>query len=80
MSYYSVPLHLQPVFSDLSYNAGEFPIVERIANQCLSLPMSPYLSLQDQEQVICGVLGKICITLNLEPAFFLKRFSMTIYA
>ncbi|MBT5715753.1 MAG: DegT/DnrJ/EryC1/StrS family aminotransferase [Opitutae bacterium] len=56
--YYTVPLHLQPVFSDLSYNAGDFPVAERVANQCLSLPMSPYLSLQDQEQVICGVLGK----------------------
>ena len=52
VSYYSVPLHLQPVFKDLGYKAGDFPITERIANQCLSLPMSPYLSEEDQKQVI----------------------------
>jgi UDP-2-acetamido-2-deoxy-ribo-hexuluronate aminotransferase len=52
VSYYSVPLHLQPVFKDLGYKAGDFPITERIANQCLSLPMSPYLSDEDQNKVI----------------------------
>ncbi len=52
VSYYSVPLHLQPVFKDLGYKAGDFPVTERIANQCLSLPMSPYLSEEDQKQVI----------------------------
>ena len=51
VSYYSVPLHLQPVFKDLGYKADDFPITERIANQCLSLPMSPYLSEEDQKQV-----------------------------
>jgi len=55
VSYYSVPLHLQPVFKDLGYKAGDFPISERIANQCLSLPMSPYLSSQDQQRVLDAV-------------------------
>jgi UDP-2-acetamido-2-deoxy-ribo-hexuluronate aminotransferase len=55
VSYYTVPLHLQPVFKDLGYKAGDFPISERIANQCLSLPMSPYLSSQDQQRVLDAV-------------------------
>ena len=44
ISYYSVPLHLQPVFDNLGHKEGDFPVAEKVANQCLSLPMSPYLS------------------------------------
>ena len=52
VSYYSVPLHLQPGFKNLGYQAGDFPIAEKVANQCLGLPMSPYLTQEDQCQVI----------------------------
>ena len=52
VSYYSVPLHLQPVFDYLGGKEGDFPVAEKVANQCLSLPMSPYLSEEDQSQVI----------------------------
>lgn len=52
VSYYSVPLHLQPVFENLGHQSGDFPVAEKVANQCLSLPMSPYLSTQDQCQVL----------------------------
>ena len=52
VSYYSVPLHLQPVFVSLGYKIGDFPVTEKVASQCLSLPMSPYLSTDDQAKVI----------------------------
>ncbi len=52
VSYYAVPLHLQPVFSSIGYAKGDFPVTERIAEQCLSLPMSSYLSREDQKRVI----------------------------
>ncbi|MDA8991306.1 DegT/DnrJ/EryC1/StrS family aminotransferase [Opitutales bacterium] len=55
VSYYSVPLHLQPVFEKLGHQAGDFPVAEKVANQCLSLPMSPYLTQEDQSQVIDAV-------------------------
>jgi UDP-2-acetamido-2-deoxy-ribo-hexuluronate aminotransferase len=55
VSYYSVPLHLQPVFENLGQKKGDFPVTEKVANQCLSLPMSPYLSTQDQSQVIDAI-------------------------
>jgi UDP-2-acetamido-2-deoxy-ribo-hexuluronate aminotransferase len=55
VSYYTVPLHLQPVFADLAYEEGSFPVSEMIASRCLSLPMSPYLSPSDQDRVIEGV-------------------------
>ena len=55
VSYYSVPLHLQPVFENLGHNRGDFPVAEKVANQCLSLPMSPYLSAADQQKVIHSI-------------------------
>ena len=56
VSYYSIPLHLQPVFNNLGHEIGDFPIAEKVANQCLSLPMSPYLSPEDQKQVLDTIL------------------------
>jgi UDP-2-acetamido-2-deoxy-ribo-hexuluronate aminotransferase len=52
VSYYSVPLHLQPVFENLGHKEGDFPVAEKVANQCLSLPMSPYLTQEDQAKVV----------------------------
>ena len=52
VSYYSVPLHLQPVFNHLGYQSGDFPVAEKVANECLSLPMSPYLNASDQQRII----------------------------
>ena len=51
-SYYSVPLYLQPVFKKLGHIQGDFPVSDKVANQCLSLPMSPYLCEEDQKKVI----------------------------
>ena len=56
VSYYSVPLHLQPVFENLGHQAGDFPVSEKVSNECLSLPMSPYLNESDQQHVI----GALC--------------------
>ena len=52
VSYYSVPLHLQPVFENLGHKEMDFPVAEKVANQCLSLPMSPYLADEDQAKII----------------------------
>lgn len=56
VSYYSTPLHLQPVFENLGYRKGDFPTAERVADQCLSLPMNPYLSNEDIETVCEALL------------------------
>jgi UDP-2-acetamido-2-deoxy-ribo-hexuluronate aminotransferase len=58
VSYYSVPLHLQPVFKNLGHHACDFPVAEKVANECLSLPMSPYLTQEDQAKVIDAILSK----------------------
>jgi UDP-2-acetamido-2-deoxy-ribo-hexuluronate aminotransferase len=51
VAYYAVPLHLQPVFADLGHSVGDFPVTEKVSEQCLSLPMSPYLSDEEIDQV-----------------------------
>lgn len=53
--YYSVPLHLQPVFADLGHRKGDFPVTESIADRCLSLPMSPYLTEAEQDEVAAAL-------------------------
>jgi len=44
VSYYSVPLHIQPVFKNLGHKDGDFLFAEKVANQCLSQPMRPYFT------------------------------------
>jgi UDP-2-acetamido-2-deoxy-ribo-hexuluronate aminotransferase len=56
VSYYAVPLHLQPVFADLGHQPGDFPVTEQVACQGLSLPMNPYLSEEDAGRV-CEAIG-----------------------
>lgn len=52
MVYYPVPLHLQPVYEHLGYQAGRLPVSEQLAQEVLSLPMFPELSPEQQEQII----------------------------
>lgn len=50
--HYPVPLHLQKCFDHLGYKKGDFPNTEKLADNCLSLPMFPELS-DDQIGYIC---------------------------
>ncbi len=49
--HYPIPVHLQPAYSDLNYQAGDFPIAERLASEELSLPMFPELTESQIEAV-----------------------------
>lgn len=51
VSYYKTPLHMQGAFSYLHYKKGDFPVSERIAETCLSLPMSPMLTPAEQQRI-----------------------------
>jgi len=57
--YYAVPLHLQPVFAGLGHQRGDFPVAERIASTGLSLPMSPYVTPEDQDRVAKAILDAL---------------------
>jgi UDP-2-acetamido-2-deoxy-ribo-hexuluronate aminotransferase len=50
--HYPIPLNLQPVFAHLNQLEGSLPIAEKIAKRVMSLPMSPYLSLKQQQSII----------------------------
>ncbi|MDC0289932.1 DegT/DnrJ/EryC1/StrS family aminotransferase [bacterium] len=52
VSYYTVPLHMQQCFEDLDYQQGDFPISERVASEGISLPMNPYLTKGEINQVL----------------------------
>ncbi|SFQ36046.1 DegT/DnrJ/EryC1/StrS family aminotransferase [Salibacterium halotolerans] len=52
MIYYPIPLHLQPVFSDLGYEEGDLPVTEQACKEVLSLPMFPELTEEQQRYVI----------------------------
>jgi len=58
VAYYAVPLHLQPIFADLGHRPGDFPVTERVAAHGLSLPMNPYLTEEQTEQV-CRVARSV---------------------
>jgi dTDP-4-amino-4,6-dideoxygalactose transaminase len=49
--HYSTPVHLQPAYASLGYRIGDFPVAERVAQQCLSMPMYPELSEKEQERI-----------------------------
>lgn len=51
VAYYTGPLHLQGAFYEVGYQGGDFPVTECVSSHCLSLPMSAYVTLSDQEQV-----------------------------
>ncbi len=41
--HYPVPVHLQQAYTNLGFQRGDFPITEKIADTCLSLPLYPGL-------------------------------------
>ena len=51
-----IPVHYMPYYQSLGCKKGDFPIAENYYSKCLSLPMFPTLSKQEQEFVIEKVL------------------------
>ncbi len=53
--HYPIPCHLQPAYSFLGYQKGDFPHAEALAADILSLPMFPGLTPEQVKTVVEGI-------------------------
>lgn len=57
--HYPIPCHLQPAFTNLGYQPGDFPQAETLAQQILSLPMYPGLTHSQIREVVTAIASII---------------------
>jgi dTDP-4-amino-4,6-dideoxygalactose transaminase len=50
--HYPIPLHLQQAYRHLGYKPGDFPVAERVARECLTLPLFPEMTVRQQDLVV----------------------------
>jgi len=53
--HYPIPLHLQEAFAYLGGKEGDFPVSERVGKSIMSLPMSPFLTKEQQDFVVGAI-------------------------
>ncbi|MBU5613369.1 DegT/DnrJ/EryC1/StrS family aminotransferase [Geomonas sp. Red51] len=56
--HYPIPLYRQEAFAGLSYDAAEFPVAERVSSEIMSLPMSAFLTVEQQKYIAEAIHGK----------------------
>ena len=63
--HYPIPLHLQEAFKNLGYKEGDFPVSERVGKGIMSLPMSPFLTQEQQDMACCSDKGVTMVKVAL---------------
>ena len=58
-TYYTTPLHLQPVYRALAYEPGSLPETERAARETIALPLWAGISAAQQEEVVATIRAGI---------------------
>ncbi|MGK0639176.1 DegT/DnrJ/EryC1/StrS family aminotransferase [Schleiferia thermophila] len=53
--HYPIPPHLQTAYRSLGFKRSHYPISEQIADTCISLPIWPGITLEEQNIVVCAV-------------------------
>jgi dTDP-4-amino-4,6-dideoxygalactose transaminase len=58
-TYYTTPLHLQPVYRSLGHAPGSLPVTERAAQETIALPLWPGISAAQQEEVVATIRAAV---------------------
>jgi len=53
--HYPIPLHLQKAYARLGHRRGDFPVAERIGEECLTLPLFPEITPAEQDAVVSAL-------------------------
>jgi len=53
--HYPLPLHLQPAYAALGGRSGDLPVTEAVAETCLSLPLYPEMTEEQQDRVVQAI-------------------------
>lgn len=59
MIYYPSPMHMQTAYKDLGYKRGDYPVSERLCETVLALPIHPYITEKDIENVSNSIVNYI---------------------
>lgn len=51
-SLHYIPIHLHPFYQKLGFRIGDFPNSENYYKNCISIPIYPYLSKEDQDFIV----------------------------
>jgi dTDP-4-amino-4,6-dideoxygalactose transaminase len=57
--HYPTPVHLQQAYVHLGHKPGDFPVTEAVARECLSLPLFPEMTDEQQDAVVMA-LRELC--------------------
>ena len=57
--YYPKPMHLQTAYSHFGSGSGSMPVSERLCGRVLSLPMHPYLELDEVDRICDATLAAL---------------------
>jgi dTDP-4-amino-4,6-dideoxygalactose transaminase len=60
-TYYTTPLHLQPVYAGLGYEPGSLPETERAGRETIALPLWAGISPEQQERVVATVRAALTV-------------------
>ncbi len=55
--HYPIPIHLQKAYTSLGFEKGSFPIAEKIADTCLSLPLWPGMTIEMVKTVSNAIIN-----------------------
>lgn len=53
--HYPIPPHMQEAYAELNFNPNAFPIARKLADEVLSLPISPHMNLDTVDEIVENV-------------------------